>query len=341
MNTIKIDNKEIGPNNPTFIIAEAGINHNGNLDIAKQMIDEASKCGADAIKFQTHLPEHEMLPDTNTASYVGESLFKLLKRVELTKNDHIALKKHASTKRIIFLSTPFCIEAVDLLENINVPAYKVGSGELTNFPLLTHIAKTGKPIILSTGMSSLKEISESIKFIKKFNSPLAVLQCTSTYPCAYENVNLKVINPLKTTFNVVTGLSDHTKGIYTSFAAIALGADIIEKHFTIDKTLPGPDQSSSIEPHELTSIVKGARDIELALGSSKKVLDEEIEVQQMARESIVSLTKIPTKTIITTDMISVKRPGTGIPAKLLNTVIGKCTNKTILANTLISWKDLI
>lgn len=341
MNCIKIENKEIGEGRPTFIIAEGGINHNGDVDIAKKMVAEAAKSGADVIKFQTHLPECEMLPDAETADYVGESLFDLLKNVELSKDDHVVLKDYASSKGIIFLSTPFCIEAVDMLEDLGVVAYKVGSGELTNWPLLKYIAKTGKPMIISTGMSTLKEIKESIDYINRYNHQLAVLQCTSTYPCAYENVNLNVITKLKNEFNVIVGLSDHSEGIYTSLAAIALGADIIEKHFTIDRNLPGPDQRASIEPHELKDLVRGARAIELALGSTKKVIDEEIAVQRMARESVVSLVEIPENSIIESNMVGVKRPGTGIPAKLLDEIIGKKTTKTIKAGVLLSWNDLV
>lgn len=337
---IKIGNRKIGPGRPTFIIADGGINHNGDLDIAKELVAEAAKSGADAIKFQTHLPECEMLPDTETAEYVGESLFDLLKSVELSRDDHVILKDYALSKRIMFLSTPFCIEAADLLEDLGVPAYKVGSGELTNFPLLKHIAKIGKPMIISTGMSTIEEIKDSIEFVKMYNDQIAVLQCTSTYPCAYENVNLNVIKILKNRFDVIVGLSDHSEGIYTSLAAVALGADIIEKHFTVDRNMPGPDQKASIEPHELIELVKGARAIELALGSSKNVIDEEIAVQRMARESVVSLIEISKDTIIEPDKIGVKRPGTGIPAKLLDEIVGKETTRTIKANVLLSWDDI-
>ncbi len=230
---------------------------------------------------------------------------------------------------------------IDMLEDLGIVAYKVGSGELTNWPLLKYIAKTGKPMIISTGMSTLEEIKESIVFVKGNNNQLAVLQCTSTYPCAYENVNLNVINVLKNKFNVIAGLSDHSEGIYTSLAAIALGADIIEKHFTIDRNLPGPDQRASIEPYELKDLVKGARAIELALGSTKKVIDEEIAVQRMARESVVSLVEILENSIIESNMVGVKRPGTGIPAKLLDEIIGKKATKTIKAGVLLSWNDLV
>lgn len=332
---------EFGNRKPTFIIAECGINHNGDLNTAKTMINEASKSGVDAVKFQTHLPDYEMLADTETANYVGESLYDLLKRVELTKSEHVILKEYALLKGVIFLSTPFCVEAVDMLEELDVIAYKVGSGELTNLPLLERIIKTKKPMIISTGMSTLEEIKESIDFIKMHNNQLAVLQCTSTYPCAYENVNLNVIKTLKNKFNVIAGLSDHSEGIYVSLAAVALGADIIEKHFTIDKNMLGPDQKASIEPYELMDLVKGIRAIELAMGSSKKVLKEEIPVQKMARESVVSLKDIPNNSIIEPGMVGVKRPGTGIPAKLLSEVIGKKTIKEIKANSLLSWNALI
>lgn len=337
---IKIGNKWIGEKCPCFIIAEAGINHNGDIKKAKMLIDKAAECGADAVKFQTHLPEKEMLKDSFTAKYVGSSLFDLLKKVELSKQNHIQLKKYAEKKGILFLSTPFSREAADLLEETGVNAYKVGSGEMTNLPLLEHIAQKRKPMIISTGMCTFKEVRETVNFIKKFKNDFIILHCTSSYPTKYEDVNLRVIEKLKKEFKIPVGLSDHSEGIYTALAAVVLGACVLEKHFTISKKWPGPDQKASIEPKELKELVKGVRAIEKALGSTKKITKDELSVKKMARASVVSLIDIPKGMIIEKDMVWIKRPGTGIPAKYLNKIIGLKVKKNIKANQLIKWENL-
>lgn len=340
MKKIKLNDRMLGEAEPCFIIAEAGINHNGDIQLAKKLIDEAKNAGADAIKFQTHIPDKEMLKEGFTADYVGESLFDLLKSVELSKEDHIELKNHASDVGILFLSTPFSVEAVDLLEQLNIPLYKIGSGELTNLPLLEYVAKKGKPMIISTGMSTFKEIKDTTNFVKRFNIDIILMHCTSTYPAKYEDLNLNVIEKLRNELNIPIGLSDHSSGIYTSLAAIVLGACVIEKHFTVDKTLPGPDQKASITPKELKELVKGIRAIEQALGSEKIVTKEESDIQKMARESVVSLVDIPKGTVIKKYMVWVKRPGIGIPAKYLNEVIGKQAAQNIKFNEVIKWEDL-
>ena len=340
MISVKIADKLIGEEEPCFIIAEAGINHNGDITLSKKLIDAAKDAGADAIKFQTHIPEKEMLKETVTADYVGESLFDLLKRVELSKKEHVELKNYATDKGLLFLSTPFSKEAVDLLEKIGVMAYKVGSGEMTNLPLLQYIATKKKPMIISTGMSTFEEIEETVKFVKKFNNNLILLHCTSTYQTRYEDENLSVIEHLREKFKIPVGLSDHSIGIYTALAAVVLGACVIEKHFTISKDLPGPDQKASITPNELEELVKGVRAIEKALGSTKRVTEDELQIQKMARESVVALVDISKGSVITDDMVWVKRPGTGIPAKHMEKVIGRIAQKDIKADTIIKWDDL-
>lgn len=337
---IKIGKRLIGERCPAFIIAEAGINHHGDIRKAMLLIDKAAECGADAVKFQTHIPEKEMLKDSFTAGYVGSSLFDLLKKVELSKKDHIKLKKYAQEKGILFLSTPFSREAADLLEEIGISGYKVGSGEMTNLPLLEHIAKKAKPMIISTGMSTFKEIQETVNFVKRFNNDFIILHCTSSYPTKYEDINLKVIEKLKRKLKIPVGLSDHSIGIYTALAAVALGACVLEKHFTISRKWPGPDQKASIEPGELRELVREVRVIEKALGSEKKINDDELPVKKMARESVVSLTDIPKGVIIKETMVWVKRPGTGIPAKYLSKIIGSKTKKSIRANQLIKWSNI-
>lgn len=340
MKTVRIADRLIGENEPCLIIAEAGINHNGDMKKVKMLIDAAANCGADVIKFQTHLPECEMLPQAATADYVGEPLFDLLKRVELSKKDHIELKDYATDKGILFLSTPFSREAVDLLEEVGVEAYKVGSGEMTNLPLLEYIVAKRKPILLSTGMSTLEEIKESVTFLRRFTESLIIIHCVSSYPARYEDLNLGFIKRLKKEFGLPVGISDHSVGIYTALAGVALGACVVEKHFTMDRNWPGPDQKASLTPPELAEMVKGVRVIEKALGDAKRVTPEELEIQKMARESVVSLVDIPKGAVIQESMVWVKRPGTGIPAKDLDKVIGMRAQKDIKADAIIEWSDL-
>jgi len=340
MKPIKIGDRLVGDGYPCYFIAEAGINHNGEINLAKKLVDVAKEAGADAIKFQTHMPEKEMLKNAITAGYVGEPLFDLLKRVELSKKDHIELKTYATNKGILFLSTPFSTEAVDLLEEIGVAAYKIGSGEMTNLPFLKHVASKKKSIIVSTGMSTFEEIEESVDFLRKFDSDFILLHCTSAYPTSYEDVNLNVIGKLRRKFGIPVGLSDHSVGIYVAIASVALGACVIEKHFTLSRDLPGPDQKISITPNELTELVKGVRAVEKAVGSIKKVTDDELPIQKMARESVVSLVDISKGAVIKENMVWVKRPGVGIPAKYLYKVIGMRAKEDMKANTIINWSDL-
>lgn len=337
---MKIDDKQIGGGSPCFIIAEAGINHNGSFGMATEMVLAAAKAGADAIKFQTHFPEHEMLRDGVSASYVGESLFDLLTRVSLTRDDHFKLKKLAERSGMIFMSTPFSREAADFLDELGISVFKTGSGELTNLPLLEHIAQKGKPMIISTGMSSSEEIELTVGRVKAINPHFALMHCTSTYPTPYEHMNLGYINKLKAKFGVPVGLSDHSIGNYVAFAAPPLGASLIEKHFTLSRDLPGPDQQASIEPEELAELVKGIRAIEKALGDEKLIQPGEQEVRNMANHSVVTIKDLPAGKIIEADDVWVKRPGIGIPAKHLPDIIGKKAKKNIKNDVLLSWDDI-
>ncbi|MFQ5960426.1 MAG: N-acetylneuraminate synthase family protein [Candidatus Methylomirabilales bacterium] len=335
-----IGNRCVSDAHPVFVIAEAGINHNGDMVKARELVAAAAECGADAVKFQTHLPEKEMLRDGETASYVGESLFDLLKRVELSLEQHRELKAEAEWRRILYLSTPFSREAADLLEDLGVLAFKIGSGEMTNWPLLRHVARKGKPVILSSGMSTLEEVAGSVAVVTELNEDLILMQCTSTYPARYEDVNLGVIRIYRERFDVPVGLSDHSPGIYTAVGAVAMGACVLEKHFTLDRRWPGPDQKASIEPQELSELVRGARAVKAAMGDAKEVLPEEVAVQRMARESVVALTDLLPDTVITQEVVWVKRPGTGIPARDLERVIGQRVKRPVRANTLLTWEDL-
>jgi len=281
-----------------------------------------------------------MVKSEITADYVGGPIFDLIKRVELSKADHEKLMNHAKKKGILFLSTPFSKEAVDLLDELGVPAFKIGSGEMTNLPLVEYIASKGKPMIVSMGMSTLAEIKETVDLLKRKKVKFALLHCTSTYPTAYEDINLGFMKKLEKEFSVPIGLSDHSIGIYTALGAVALGACIIEKHFTISRNWPGPDQKVSIEPQELAELVRGVRAIEKALGTSKKVLVAEKPVQAFARESVVALVDIKKGSTIKKNMIWTKRPGTGIPAKEFNKVLGKKARIDIKKDRLIKWDDL-
>src|SRR5881409_897001 len=290
---LQIATRTIGADHPCFVIAEAGINHNGDATLAAELVEAAAEAGADAIKFQTHFPEHEMLRDGATASYVGESLFELLTRTALSRDAHYVMRDLAAKHGIIFLSTPFSREAADFLETVGVPAFKTGSGELTNLPLQQHIARKGKPMIISTGMSTPEEIDRTVQAVRAIGTPFALMHCTSTYPTPFEHVQIDCIPALRRTYGVPVGFSDHSLGSVMAFAAVALGANLFEKHFTLSRSLPGPDQPGSIEPPELSDVVKGIRAIERARGGTKTIQPGEQDVRNMAHHSVVSVRDIP------------------------------------------------
>jgi sialic acid synthase SpsE len=339
-NEITIAGRRIGAGHPCFVIAEAGINHNGDVAIAADLVRAAAKAGADAIKFQTHFPEHEMLRGGATAAYVGESLFDLLTRTALSRDDHFTLRDLATNNGIIFLSTPFSREASDFLETVGVPAFKTGSGELANLPLQEHIARKGKPMIVSTGMSTPEEIDATVQLVRGIGTPFALMHCTSTYPTPFEHVQLDCIPALQRKYAVPVGFSDHTLGSYMAFAAATLGANLFEKHFTISRSLPGPDQEGSMEPVELGELVKGIRAIERARGATKTIQPGEQDVRNMAQHSVVSIRDIPAGAAIAVADVWAKRPGTGIPAGRLNDVIGRVAKRAIASGRLVQWDDL-
>ena len=338
--SLKIGAREIGAGRPCFVIAEVGINHNGDVKLAAELVDAAASAGADAIKFQTHLPEHEMLKGGATAAYVGESLFDLLTRTALSPAGHLEMRELAKKKGIIFLSTPFSREAADYLDSIGVPAFKTGSGELTNIPLQRHIARKGKPMIVSTGMSTPEEIDATVQALRSEKANFALMHCTSTYPTPFEHVQLGCIGALQAKYGVPVGFSDHTLGTAISLAAVASGANLFEKHFTASRSLPGPDQQGSMEPKELEALVKDIRAIEKSLGTTKKIQPGEQDVRDMALHSVVSIRDIAAGSTIGKDDVWVKRPGTGIPARQLQDVVGKVAKHAIAKDRLISWNDL-
>ena len=342
MKEIIINRQKIGHAYPVFVIAEAGINHNGSLKIAKKLVDIAKNAGANCIKFQTHITEKEMIKTNIRPGKISKkSLWSIVKNCELSKEDESKINQYCKKKKIMFLSTPFSISAVDQLEKLKIPGYKIGSGEVTNLPFLEHIAKKRKPVILSTGMSEMFEIKQAVEIFKKKKVPLALLQTTSEYPADYKDINLGVIEKLEKTFNVPVGLSDHSIGIYTALGAIAKGACIVEKHITLDKKMPGPDQKISLEPFELAELVKGCRAVKLALGNTKKILPKERPVLKFARECVVARRKISKGEIFSEENITTKRPNTGsIPAKNYYKIIGKKAKINIPSDKQLSSGDI-
>jgi N-acetylneuraminate synthase/N,N'-diacetyllegionaminate synthase len=344
---IKIGNKIIGENKQCFIIAEAGVNHNGSMELAKKLIDKAKECGANAIKFQTFKAEEVVSKNVPMAKYQKENIDKnesqleMIKKLELGYEGFIELKRYCDEKNIIFLSTPHCESAIDFLEPL-VPAYKIGSGDLTNLPFLEKVAKKGKPIILSTGMGTIEEVRDAIHAIKgEGNDKLILLHCTTNYPAKIEEVNLRAMETMQKEFNCPVGYSDHTLGTEVPIAAVALGAKVIEKHFTLDKSLPGPDHKASLEPNELEEMIRRIRNIEIALGDGiKKPTPSEIEIAKIVRKSVVAEKFIPAGTEIKEDMLAIKRPGTGLPPKYLEKIIGKKAKRDIRRDEMISWDKI-
>lgn len=346
-NKIKISDRFIGHGCPVFIIAEAGVNHNGSIELAKKMINVAKESGADAIKFQTFKTENMTIKNAQKAEYqekaTGEgNQYEMLKNLELTDAEFIELAEYAKKKDIIFLSTPFDKPSVDLLEGLGVSAYKIGSGELTNNPLLKYIAEKGKPIILSTGMAYLGEIEDALNVIRETGvENIVLLHCVSSYPTKSEDINLNTIHTLRSAFKLPTGFSDHTIGIIMPIVAVALGACVIEKHFTLDKKLPGPDHSSSLDPDELTLMVKSIKETQVALGNGIiKPTPEEEKNMEVVRKSIVSSMDLQKGSILTEEMIDFKRPGTGISPKFHDKILGKKVKDFIKKDELILWKHL-
>ncbi len=338
---IKIKNRIVSDRSPAFIIAEACDNHLGNMDTAKKMASESKKAGADAVKYQHHLPDEEMLRDIPMSDNFAEPLYEFLKKYALTLAQHVELKKYCEKIGIIYMCTPFSYKAAVELNSIGCELFKIRSGELTDIPSLVQIAKLGKPMILSTGMSTPQEIHETYLALKKTKVQFAFLNCVSEYPPVYEDINLGYISVLKKKYpSLLIGHSDHTPDLYTCFASIPLGAKIIEKHIILDKKQPGPDQSVSIDMKDLAQLVDGIRKIEKASGNVRKVHKKEKAIRSWAHRSVVSVTSIRKGEKIKDGMVWTKRPGTGIPSKFLPKVLGRIAKKDIPNNTLVRWGQL-
>jgi len=327
-----IGNKKIGKDNPVFIIAEAGINHNGDLDIAKKLIKEASKCGADAIKFQT------IIADELFSKKLNPELYDLVSKWSLNKKDHLILMDHAKKNNIQFFSTPMGERTTKLLVSLGIQAIKIASGDLDYHRFLRAVAKTKTPMIVSTGMSKISEIVAAADIIKDENCPFALLHCNSSYPTPMKDANLSTIPYLQNMFDVPIGYSDHTDGIDACIAAVAIGANILEKHFTLDKEMEGPDQKLSADPKEFSELVRKTRLIEKSLGKPRTgVTKSEKKFVKRMRKSIGVSVDIPENTKITESMLVAFRPGNGISPTIIDHFIGLTTKKSIKKGTQLSW----
>lgn len=342
--TIDVAGQQIGPGYPCFVIAEAGVNHNGDLNSAYRLVDTAILAGADAVKFQTFKAAALASPNAPKADYQkhgtdsAESQYEMLRRLELSTQDHEALFRYCQRRGILFLSSPFDEESADFLETLGVAAFKIPSGEVTNPLFLAHVARKGKPMIISTGMAYLGEIETAIRTVKQEgNNNLILLHCVSNYPADPVNVNLRAMQTMRTAFKTLVGYSDHTMGIEVALAAVAMGACVIEKHFTLDRGLPGPDHRASLEPDELATLIEGIRKIELALGHGRKEpAASELNTAAVARKSLVAAQDIVAGTVLTESLLAIKRPGTGLPPVLRPSLVGRVAAQDIAAGTLLS-----
>lgn len=345
---MRIGQHEIGHEHSCFIIAEAGSNHNRDFDNALRLIDVAVAAGADAVKFQIFSAEAIYSKKTPMASYLkdkklaknGETLWDIIKRIEIPRSWTPDLMKYCREKDIVFLSTPFDLVAVDELAEAGVAAYKVASFEITHLPMLKKISATGRPIILSTGMASLEDIEVALAAIKTAgNSEVALLHCAIAYPPKFEDINLRAMDTVRQAFGLPTGFSDHTMGHVTDVAAVARGACIIEKHFTLSRQQEGPDHPFSLEPDELKAMVEAIRQTEKLLGSPvKQHTEAENELYRIARRSLVAAVDISAGTVITEEMLAVKRPGFGIPVRHMDIVIGRTARCNIEEDDILTWE---
>ena len=337
----QIGPRRIGEGEPCFVIAEAGVNHNGDLALARQLIDAAAEAAADAIKFQTFRADRLVSVSAPKAEYqitatgAAESQHAMLRRLELDEAAHRDLQQHAADRGIVFLSTPFDEASANLLAALRIPAFKVSSGELTNLPFLAHLARHRMPIILSTGMATLDEVRSAVAALG--DVPLALLQCVSNYPADPADTNLRAMLTMRAEFRVTVGYSDHTLGNEIAFAAVALGASIVEKHLTLDRTLPGPDHAASSEPAEFAALVRGIRRIESALGDGiKRPAANEANVASVARRSLVAARDIAPGEILSPAEIAALRPAGGLPPSAQSKLLGRRARAAIPAGTMFT-----
>lgn len=350
------DESRIGIGKPCFIIAEAGVNHNGDIQLAKKLVDTAVDAGVDAVKFQTFKSENVVTKYADIAEYqekntgMKELQLNMIRKFELSYDKFLILKKYCDDKGTIFLSTPHSLDAIDFLQDI-VPFYKVSSGDLTNIPFLKKIAKKDKMMIISTGMATLDEVKDAVRTIENENNrKIVLLHCTTSYPCPLKDVNLNAMKTMMREFDYPVGYSDHTLGLDVSKLAVREGASVLEKHFTIDKDLKGPDHKASLNPNELKELVRLIRNKELEVSENenlimgsyeKKPTKEEIKISKIVRKSIVAKIDISKGTAITEEMLAIKRPGMGIKPKYINKVIGNEAKRNIKQDTVLAEEDLV
>ena len=347
---IEIAGRAVGADQPCYVIAEAGSNHNRDLDTAKRLIDAAAEAKADAVKFQTYTAEGLYSRKTPNPSYLKkgsllkdqETVWELIKRVEIPWEWHQELAEHTASAGLHFLSSPFEEAAVDLLESVKVPAYKIASYEITHLPLIEYAAKTGKPLLISTGMASLADIERALDVANGAGcDQVALLHCAINYPPRFDDLNLRAIQTLAGAFQVPVGWSDHTMGHSADVAAVTLGACLVEKHYTLSRDQEGPDHAFALEPDELAAMVTAIRETEASLGSSvKRVTEAETEMFRIGRRSLVAARDLPAGTVLQRDDIAVKRPGYGIQVYEMATVIGRRVAEPIEADEILQWPML-
>jgi N,N'-diacetyllegionaminate synthase len=331
--------------NNVFVIAEAGVNHNGSIALAKKLVDVAVESGADAVKFQSFKADSLVIKFAEKAEYQkkatgnNESQYEMLKKLELSVDEHQVLMSYCQGKKIQFLSTPFDCDSVDMLDSFDMPIFKIPSGEITNLPYLERIGRLNKRVILSTGMSNLSDIENALGILTESGTErekISILHATTEYPCPIDEVNIRAMQTIKENFGLNVGYSDHTQGIEISIAAVALGASIIEKHFTLDRSMEGPDHKSSLEPYELKAMIKAIRNVEQALGDGfKGPTDSEKKNLAIARKSIVALQNIQKGELFSEQNLAIKRPGTGISPMRWREVMGKRAIRNFLIDELI------
>ena len=346
MNGLSIGGRLVGSDHPCFIIAEPGSNHGGSLDMALKLVDVAADAGADAVKFQTFRAEDHYVRSTPQFSYLRElapdvSTFELIKQNEMPREWHGVLKKRAQERGVIFLSTPSDRAAVDeLVGQHEMSAIKIASFEAVDLSFIDYCARKGRPMIVATGMCSLGDVEDIMTTLERAgNKQVVLLHCVSLYPTQPEQVNLRAMQTLATAFGVPVGLSDHSLGIEVPMAAVALGACVIEKHYTVDRTLSGPDHPFALEPDELKAMVVGIRKVQKALGSPlKRQLPAEAEMARLGRRSVVTRVRITQGAVITSEMLTSKRPGFGIAPKFLPLLVGRPARRTIEADEVVTWE---
>jgi N-acetylneuraminate synthase len=348
MAELTVGNRQIGDGHRCFVIAEAGVNHNGDLAMATEMVSVAAAAGADAVKFQTFVTEAIVTRTAPKAEYqrrVGgeaESQFEMLRRLEMSEEFHRRLIAECGRHGIMFLSTPYDWASVELLDRLDVCAFKIASTDTTNLPFLTDVAGTGRPMLLSTGMSSLAEVEEAVVAVRSTgHHRLALLQCTSQYPTPLDQVNLRAIAAMRERFGCPVGFSDHTTGIGAAPWAVAVGASIVEKHFTLSRSLPGPDHAMSLEPAELSALVRAIRDVEAALGDGvKRTMPCEQENKRTHQKSLVVCRPVKAGKVVTREDVTAKRPGTGLPPGSLPKVVGRRAARDLQPDDIITWSML-